>query len=165
MGASLSRSLSDLATPHHVCRSVATAEEFEQHFRIRRAVFVTEQSLFEHTDQDECDHDPTVHHVLAYADGVPVGTVRLYRCPSPDGEERLWKGDRLAVLPEYRHLWLGGPLVRYAVAAAAAAGGTRMIAYVQLANVSFFRRLGWSKVGGPVVYVGVPHQRMSIDLT
>ncbi|MFD2356550.1 hypothetical protein ACFSTC_55780 [Nonomuraea ferruginea] len=40
-----------------------------------------------------------------------------------------------------------------------------MIAYVQLGNVSFFRRLGWSKVGGPVAYVGVPHQQMSIDLT
>src|SRR5690606_41777161 len=74
-------------------------------------------------------------------------------------------GDRLAVLPEYRQLWLGGPLVKYAVATAAAAGGTRMIAYVQLTNVSFFRRLGWSKVDAPVAYVGVPHQQMSIDLT
>ncbi|MEU8246289.1 MSMEG_0567/Sll0786 family nitrogen starvation N-acetyltransferase [Nonomuraea sp. NPDC048916] len=170
MGAFLSRSTSDLATsdlatPHHICRSVETAEELEQHVRIRRTVFVEEQGLFEHTDQDDFDRDPTVHHVLAYVGSVPVGTVRLYRLPSPVAEERLWKGDRLAVLPEYRHLWLGGPLVRYAVATAAAAGGTRMTAFVQLTNVTFFRRLGWSKVGGPVAYVGVPHQRMSIDLT
>ncbi|GAA4515263.1 MULTISPECIES: MSMEG_0567/Sll0786 family nitrogen starvation N-acetyltransferase [Nonomuraea] len=164
MGASLSRSFSDQAAPHHVCRTVTAAEELEEHLRIRRSVFVAEQSLFEQTDQDEFDRDPSVHHVLAFADGVPAGTVRLYRYPAPDGE-RLWKGDRLAVLPEYRHLWLGGPLVRYAVETAAAAGGARMIAYVQLGNVSFFRRLGWSKVGGPVAYVGVPHQQMSIDLT
>lgn len=164
MGASLSRSYSDrTATDLAVCRTVTTAEELEQHHRIRRAVFVDEQALFDGTDEDEFDRDPTVRHVLAYAGDVPAGTVRLYRLPGEG--QGLWKGDRLAVLPEYRHLWLGGPLVKYAVATAAAAGGTRMIAYVQLTNVSFFRRLGWSKVDAPVAYVGVPHQQMSIDLT
>ena len=49
--------------------------------------------------------------------------------------ERLWKGDRLAVLPQYRHVGLGGPFVRFAVATAGALGGDRMIAYVQVANV------------------------------
>ena len=40
-----------------------------------------------------------------------------------------------------------------------------MIAYVQVANVAFFRRLGWSLVDEPFAYVGEPHQQMSIDLT
>ncbi|HEY9523519.1 MAG TPA: MSMEG_0567/Sll0786 family nitrogen starvation N-acetyltransferase [Thermopolyspora sp.] len=143
---------------------MASPGELEQHARIRRAVFVEEQHLFEHSDQDEFDRDPTVRHVVAYAQHVPVGTVRLYRLPEAGGEV-LWKGDRLAVLREYRHLRLGGPLVKYAVATAAAAGGDRMIAFVQLANVLFFRRLGWTPVGEPAPYVGVPHQQMSIDLT
>jgi putative N-acetyltransferase (TIGR04045 family) len=165
MGAYLSRSSSDLAAPTLTCRSVVSADEMAQHARIRHAVFVEEQGLFKRTDEDEFDHDSTVHHVVGYAGDLPIGTVRLYRVPSPGGDEALWKGDRLAVLPGHRHLMLGGPLVRYAVATAAAAGGDRMIAFVQLANVTFFRRLGWSPVCGPVPYVGVPHQQMSIDLT
>ncbi|GAB3160626.1 MSMEG_0567/Sll0786 family nitrogen starvation N-acetyltransferase [Microbispora hainanensis] len=165
MGVRLSRSSSDLGEPALVCRSAVTPDELAQHVRIRQAVFVEEQGLFEQTDQDEFDRDPTTHHVVGYANGVPIGTVRLYRVPSPDGDEVLWKGDRLAVLPGHRHLMLGGPLVRYAVATAASAGGDRMLAFVQLTNVTFFRRLGWSRVGEPVPYVGVPHQQMSIDLT
>ena len=31
-------------------------------------------------------------------------------------------------------------------------------------NVTFFERLGWSTEGGTETYVGVPHQRMTIDL-
>ncbi|WP_326829388.1 GNAT family N-acetyltransferase [Streptosporangium sp. NBC_01810] len=154
-----------MIAPTLTCRSVVSAGELAQHARIRHSVFVEEQGLFERTDQDEFDHDPTTHHVVGYAEGVPVGTVRLYRVPSPDGDEALWQGDRLAVLSGHRHLMLGGPLVRYATETAAAAGGDRMIAFVQPANVTFFRRLGWSPVGGPVAYVGVPHQQMSIDLT
>jgi putative N-acetyltransferase (TIGR04045 family) len=165
MGARLSRSSSDVNEPVLVCRCVVTADELAQHTRIRYAVFVEEQGLFERTDHDEFDRDPTTRHVVGYADGVPIGTVRLYLAPSADGDELLWKGDRLAVLPGHRHLRLGELLVRHAVATAAAAGGDRMIAFVQLANVTFFQRLGWSSVGEPVPYVGVPHQQMSIDLT
>lgn len=169
MGVSLSRSSSER---HAVlsCRTAYAPDEIARHAEIRHAVFVVEQGLFEHTDQDAFDHDPTVRHVLGYVGDLAVGTVRFYRLPSPTAVpggrpgERLWKGDRLAVLPGYRHLGLGAPLVRYAVANAAAAGGDRMIAYVQLTNVVFFRWLGWSPVGDPAPYVGVPHQMMSIDL-
>ena len=77
----------------------------------------------------------------------------------------MWKGDRLAVLPDYRHLGLGGPLVRFAVATAADRGGRQMEAFIQPANVAFFRRLGWRRTGDLVDYAGIPHQRMLIDLT
>ena len=32
------------------------------------------------------------------------------------------------------------------------------------ANVRFFERLGWCRRGEPELYVGLPHQLMSIDL-
>ena len=51
--------------------------------------------------------------------GRAVGTVRLY----PLDETGLWQGDRLAVLPGRRSAGAGGPLVRFAVATAARAGG------------------------------------------
>jgi GNAT superfamily N-acetyltransferase len=102
--------------------------------------------------------------VVGYVDGLPARTVRLYPVAAEVPGESLWKGDRLAVLKEYRNAGLGAPLVRYAVSAAAGLGGHRMVAYIQLDNVVFFRRLGWSLVGGPTSYVGLPHQKMSIPL-
>lgn len=151
-------------TPDLSCRAARSAAETAVHTAIRHAVFVEEQRLFDDTDQDRFDTDPSVEHALGFVDGVPAGTVRLYRLPSDKPGERLWKGDRLAVLPAFRHAGLGAPLVRYAVATAGAAGGDRMIAYVQVANVAFFERLGWSLLGTPFSYVGQPHQQMSIDL-
>jgi hypothetical protein len=64
----------------------------------------------------------------------------------------------------HRHLGLGAPLVRFAVASAARRGGQEMEAYIQPVNVRFFEWLGWRRVGGLVDYAGIPHQRMLIGL-
>ena len=86
--------------------------------------------------------------------------MRLY----PLDEAGLWKGDRLAVLADARTLGVGAPLVRFAVATAGEHGGTRMIALIQTPNVAFFRRLGWSRLGGATSYRGATHQEMTIAL-
>ena len=112
------------------------------------------------TDRDWHDDDPATIHVVGLADGVICGTVRLY----PLGAGGRWKGDRLAVLAGQRHLGLGAPLVRFAVSSAGRLGGREMEAFIQPANVAFFRWLGWRRAGDLVDYAGVPHQRMLIDL-
>jgi putative N-acetyltransferase (TIGR04045 family) len=150
---------------------VSTAEELAAHFRIRHQVFVVEQGLFRNAgggngadagqDRDAHDDDPATVHVVGLAHGVACGTVRLYPLSGVTGR---WKGDRLAVLKGHRHLGLGAPLVRFAVATAAMRGGREMEAYIQPANVTFFERLGWRRVGGLVTYAGIPHQRMLIGL-
>jgi putative N-acetyltransferase (TIGR04045 family) len=142
------------------CR-VAVGDELATHHAIRHRVFVEEQAIFEGSDLDEHDADPRTIHVLALFGSVAGGAVRLY----PVADDGTWKGDRLAVLPESRRHGLGAPLVRFAVLTARRRGGRRMIAYVQRSNVRFFERLGWERVGQPVEYVGLPHQRMEIDLT
>jgi putative N-acetyltransferase (TIGR04045 family) len=125
-------------------------------------VFVREQGLFQDGgDGDAHDSDPAAILVIGLAGDEICGTVRLYPQPAPG----LWKGDRLAVLRGYRHLGLGGPLVRLAVATAAGLGGQQMEAFIQPANVQFFERLGWLRAGGLSDYAGIPHQRMVIDLT
>jgi putative N-acetyltransferase (TIGR04045 family) len=150
------------------CRAVSTAEELAVHFRIRHQVFVIEQGLFRDADgassgwdRDIHDDDPATVHVIGLSDGAPCGTVRLYPLPEVPGR---WKGDRLAVLDDHRHHGLGAPLVRFAVATAAARGGREMEAYIQPANVRFFEWLGWRPTGGLVSYAGIAHQRMLIDL-
>jgi putative N-acetyltransferase (TIGR04045 family) len=152
------------------CRAVTTRAERDAHFQVRRQVFVAEQGLFRSAngisgdragaDRDGHDDDPATIHVVGLADGEICGTVRLY----PLGTDGMWKGDRLAVLASHRHLGLGAPLVRFAVSSAARLGGREMEAFIQPANVAFFRWLGWRQAGDLVDYAGVPHQRMLIDL-
>jgi putative N-acetyltransferase (TIGR04045 family) len=142
-----------------LCRPVRDAEELATHLSIRRQVFVDEQGLFADDDRDEYDDTGGTVHVLGFVDGVAAGTVRLYRL---DGTT--WKGDRLAVLPENRRSHIGAPLVRTAVMTAGERGGSQMQAHVQLPNVRFFERLGWSVLGGPAPYHGVLHQAMVIPL-
>lgn len=148
------------------CDAVATEAERRAHFRIRHQVFVIEQGLFGGLggaggDADAHDDEPATIHVIGRAGEAICGTVRLYPVQGPGR----WKGDRLAVLASCRHLGLGAPLVRFAVRSAALLGGQEMEAFIQPANVAFFRWLGWRPDGSLVDYAGIPHQRMLIDLT
>jgi putative N-acetyltransferase (TIGR04045 family) len=90
-----------------------------------------------------------------------VGAVRLYPL---DPQGIIWQGDRLAVTPEFRVYQLGSDLVRLAVSTAAGHGGHVMKAHIQVPNVRFFQRLGWTIDGPEETYHGRPHQPMAIDL-
>jgi putative N-acetyltransferase (TIGR04045 family) len=144
------------------CRRAAGPAEEAAHHRIRHEVFVVEQAVFAGADLDARDAEPSTIKVVGFCDGVAAGAVRLY--PLGDAGEGRWQGDRLAVLPEFRAHALGRPLVRFAVVTAARLGGREMVAHVQVANVRFFERLGWSCRGDVERYVGLPHQLMAIDL-
>jgi putative N-acetyltransferase (TIGR04045 family) len=152
-------SLSLPASGVTVARAAGDAE-LAAHFEVRRRVFVELQGLFRGSDRDGRDEAWDTLHVIGVARGAVVGAVRLY--PLDDGG--LWKGDRLAVLPEARVRHLGALLVRFAVATAGELGGDRMVAKVQLPNVRFFEHLDWERDGPPAPYLGVMHQPMAIAL-
>ena len=145
--------------PEILCRHAAGQQETALHHWIRHEVFVEEQAVFAGSDRDAHDDFAATIKVLAWAGGEAGGAVRLYPI-----EPGIWQGDRLAVLPAFRAWNLGAPLVRFAVDTAALLGGAEMLAHVQTANVRFFERLGWCRRGEPEIYVGLPHQLMSIDL-
>ena len=150
------------ATTDVVCIEARTASQRAMHHRIRHVVFVEEQAVFARSDIDEHDARDDVVRVLALRGAEPVGAVRLYPLDPTSG---LWKGDRLAVLADHRTCGVGAPLVRFAVAHARAHGGRRMIAHIQIANVQFFQRLGWSAWCEAEDYHGLTHQPMDIALT
>jgi putative N-acetyltransferase (TIGR04045 family) len=139
-------------------RVAVTDEDVAEHHRVRHEVFVREQGIFAVDDRDGWDEGAV--KVVARAGGRVLGAVRLY----PLDEAGLWKGDRLAVLPEGRRLLIGAPLVRFAVATAGERGGSRMIALIQARNVPFFSHLGWSVLGDETDYRGATHQEMTIAL-
>jgi putative N-acetyltransferase (TIGR04045 family) len=142
------------------CRLVRTPADFARHFAVRRAVFVAEQALFEGDDRDGFDDRASTLHALATAGGRSAGAVRLYPLEPPG----LWRGDRLAVLPEFRHGLLGAALVEFAVRSAGERGGARMVAMIQLPNVRFFEALGWRAYGSAQPFHGRDHQPMEIIL-
>ena len=162
MTAASSPSIAPASAPAEAwaCRVASAPAELERHFAVRRSVFVEEQAIFAGDDRDGFDDDPLTLHAVGVAAGTVGGTVRLY--PLEGGG--LWKGDRLAVLPEFRRGLLGADLVRFAVRTAGALGGTRMVAMIQLPNVRFFALLGWSPSGPVESYHGVEHQPMEIPL-
>lgn len=162
-GSSATRTLPESPVPRSgiACREAASAAELGRHFDIRHQVFVDEQAVFAGSDLDVHDQRDSVIRLLGYCDGVVAGTVRLFEL---DPETRLWQGDRLAVLEPFRVRGLGPPLVRCAVAMAGARGGCRMNAHIQLANVAFFVRLGWTAFADPEIYAGLVHQPMTIAL-
>jgi putative N-acetyltransferase (TIGR04045 family) len=143
------------------CRAAAGPDELAAHLAVRHRVFVDEQRIFLGSDRDGHDDDPATIHLIGLVDGVVGGAVRLY--PLRDAGA-VWQGDRLAVLPAYRAHGLGAPLVRHAVRVAGERGGRLMVAHIQVANVTFFERLGWRCTGAVEIYARLPHQPMAIDL-
>jgi len=144
-----------------VCRAVRTPDELAAHHTVRHRVFVEEQRIFASSDHDARDAEIGTIHVVGLVGSAIGGAVRLYPL---DGGGGRWQGDRLAVLPEYRVLGLGAPLVRHAVHTAGELGGQIMVAHVQLSTVTFFKRLGWRVDGDVEIYAGLPHQPMAISL-
>jgi putative N-acetyltransferase (TIGR04045 family) len=143
------------------CRVATDPAALAEHYALRQRVFVVEQGIFEGDDRDRRDEDERTLHVVGLVEGEVGGAVRLYPL-DPAGE--LWKGDRLAVLPEYRACHLGARLVRFAVATAGERGGRRMVAHIQLPNVRFFEHLGWRAEGPPAPFHGVDHRLMATGL-
>jgi putative N-acetyltransferase (TIGR04045 family) len=153
----------DAALRERACRVADGGDELHAHFAIRRTVFCAEQGMFGGDDDRDARDDLSVTlHAVGIEDGVVGGTVRMYPL---DSAARLWQGDRLAVLPAFRHGSLGGSLVRFAVRTAGDRAGERMVAMIQLANVRFFLALGWSLDGDVVDFHGRAHQPMAIALT
>jgi putative N-acetyltransferase (TIGR04045 family) len=147
-----------------IFKLVETEAERQGHYDVRRAIFVEEQQLFHESEVDQQDEtSDTIHLVAVVAEtGAVVGAVRCY----PAGEDVCY-GGRLAVLADYRHhpAAIGLNLCRLAEASVIQRACRRFLAYIQIQNVRFFKRLKWTPVGEPVDYHGQPHQLMAASLT
>ena len=135
---------------------VETEEELEEAYRIRHEIFVKEQKLFVDSDRDE--YDTHAIHIIALFHDEVVGTVRVY-----EKEKDVWFGSRLAVLEPYRGR-VGKVLIEKAVETVRGKQAKQFKAYVQIANVPFFKRCRWRSIGEVVDYQGVPHQLMEAPL-
>jgi putative N-acetyltransferase (TIGR04045 family) len=141
--------------------SIGAAGEVETatYRKIRRAVFVAEQGLFD-DDLDAIDADPrTIVLVARDRTGEVVGGVRIAPAGEPP-EVGWWTGSRLAVRADAHGFGAVGPaLVRAACARAEVEGALRFDATVQAGRERMFRGLGWDAVR-EVTVAGRPHTLM-----
>lgn len=130
--------------------------------KLRNAVFVVEQGIFQTSDHDVFDNSS--HTLVATIGllGIPdsvVGTVRIH-----EQAPGVWVGSRLAVDPAYRSVkGLGKALIGMAVCSARVQGCKVFYANVQLQNVGLFQKLGWQALGEVNVH-GVKHMFMQANL-
>jgi len=129
---------------------------------LRRAVFCSEQGLFDGDDRDRLDDSARLLVALACVAGVAeavIGTVRIAEI-----EPGRWWGSRLAVAREYRrHGRVGASLIRLAVSSAHALGCREFLAHVQSQNVPLFEHLRWTALDEVELH-GRPHRLMRADL-
>jgi len=117
--------------------------------RIRTAVFVVEQRVPAEIEMDAMDAVSV--HALAYLGGKAVGTGRLL----PDGHI-----GRMAVLREARAQGVGSAILQRLVAEAARRGVREAVLSAQTHALEFYRRHGFTPVGGVYEEAGIPHQEM-----
>ena len=144
-----------------LCRPVRDPDGLAAHHRIRHAVFVAEQHVFAESDVDA--HDARDRRAAR------AGPARRAWPRAPSGCTRSaageWLGDRLAVLPEFRAINIGG-------SAGAVRGGHReragRSAHAAPTSSRPTSASSTGSAGGPTgpaeSYVGRPHLPMAIEL-
>ena len=144
-----------------IFRIANTNAELQQCFAIRHSVFVEEQKMFEETDRDEFDNNAIHIAAINSDDGKVISTVRCYQLSGG-----IWYGSRLAVPKEYRthHSRIGVKLCKIAEITVIERRAKRFLAYIQIQNVRYFKKLGWKKVDTPILHFGVQHQLMEASL-
>ena len=124
---------------------------------LRRAVFIDEQGISEADEFD--DLDAHALHLLACAQGVPVGTARL-----------LFTGDlgkigRVCVLRDWRGHGLGAALILAGLDQFRARPGLRRARLsAQTAALGFYEKLGFVAHGPVYDDAGIPHRDMDLTL-
>jgi ElaA protein len=124
---------------------------------LRRVVFIDEQGVSPEDEVDGCDDEAI--HLLAIADGAPVGTARIL-LGSDYG-----KIGRVCVLTEARGEGIGAGLIRAAVERLRAMPGiveARLGA--QTHALGFYERLGFVSFGIDYLDAGIPHRDMRLRL-
>ena len=135
--------------------TIETTDDLASCLRLRRVVFIEEQSV---SEADELDGlDDTCLHLLARDGATPVGTARVLF----DGE--VAKIGRVCVLKSHRGTGLGAGLIRAALAEAKGRARRARLG-AQVHALGFYEALGFTAVGPVFDDAGIPHRDMVRDL-
>lgn len=132
---------------------VLETRDIETCLKLRRIVFIEEQKV---SEEDEFDgRDDEAVHLLAYVDGVAMGSARLF----VKGETG--KIGRVCVLKEARGTGVGQALIRKALALFATRGDVSAAELgAQTHAIGFYAALGFETFGPEYMDAGIPHRDM-----
>lgn len=120
---------------------------------VRYEVFVIGQNVPLELETDPNDIKYT--HILATADGKPVGTARL----TTDGHI-----GRVGVLDDYRKYGIGKEMMRQLEEVAFELGFETLFLGAQLHAVPFYEKLGYEPYGEVFMDAGIEHRHMKKNL-
>lgn len=144
-------------TPPRIRVARASPAELATCLRIRRLVFVEEQSV--PPDEELDGRDDACEHLIAYDGDLAVGTARI-RWIEHEAEP-VAKVERVAVLAQARRLGVGRALMDATEARARAVAVPRVYLHAQEGALAFYRALGYVSHGEPFEDAGIPHRAMS----
>ena len=137
--------------------TIAETDDLATCRRLRRIVFIDEQGVSEADEID--DRDGEAIHLLAVADGRPLGTARLLI------EGDIGKIGRVCVLQEARGTGLGAALIRAAVERLRSVPGVKKAKLgAQVHALGFYERLGFAAYGPVYDDAGIDHRDMVLVL-
>lgn len=133
---------------------VSTAEQLQQVFAVRAAVFMSEQDCPYEEEFDGNDYCAT--HVLALADARPAAAIRVRYFSD------FAKLERLAVLKPFRGTPVTRAVVEAAVEICRRKGYARVYGHSQARLVGFWEKLGFRPLGRSRPFVFSDHAYVEI---
>ncbi len=123
--------------------------------KIREDVFIAEQGFKNELD----DTDKIARHILLLEASEPVAVCRIFT-----GDGKCWHIGRVAVVREWRGKGLGKAIMERAEEEIRLLGGTRAELSGQVRVADFYRKLGYTQVGGEYLDEHCPHIAFYKDL-
>jgi predicted GNAT family N-acyltransferase len=121
-------------------------------FRLRRAVFVVEQSVPEEEEFDA--EDFTAFHVVSIGSGEVRGTLRVIHA------KKHVKIGRVVVGIRWRGCGIASAMIGYAMETHRAARGNRFYLTAQSDKIGLYERFGFIAFGDEFSDGGIPHLAM-----
>lgn len=134
-------------------RRAQSADDLQALHALRWQVFVEEQGVPPELESDELDE--TACQALAFLNGLVSGTGRVVMLEG--GEARV---GRMAVHAGVRRQGIGGQVLRFLEAAAAAKGAVEVTLHAQRYVSAFYVAHGYVEEGAPFEEAGIEHIMM-----
>lgn len=132
-----------------------TKDLYQECLKIRFLVFVSEQQVPE--DEEIDAHESDCEHFLVAMDGQYVGTARFR---PKDGDEKVVKIERVAVVKPYRGEGVGRALMHHLHDVAKETGYVHAELGAQIQAVPFYSSLGYEKISDMFFDAGIQHYMM-----
>ena len=139
-------------------RAVRYEDEIAAIKEIRVKVFQEEQQIAAELEFDGLDDRAT--QLLGYVDGKAIGTARIREI-----DINTAKIERLAVLPKARKQGVGKELMLAALQIISEQNKTSAVVHAQVYIADLYKQLGFKTVGEKFSEAGIPHVKMSKQLS